>query len=619
MSVFQDAGGSDCQCEFPFRGGEMGARIRAHDWSTTCLGPISGWPPHLKSALSLILSAKAQIVLFWGPEYLAFYNDAYAPTIGGKHPAALGRPANENWRELWDDLEPLLAKVRWTGETNEASDRPFYIERYGYPETVYFDISYSPIYSDAGQVDGVLCIVKETTDRIHAERALAKSEERLTNALSAAGIVGIFDTDLVDGKVYADARFAEMYSVDPGIAEQGAPLDSYMNNVHPEDKEWVEKAIYEAVETGKKCVLEYRVVSTGGAVRWLEVHGHCLYDESGKPWRMPGLAVDITDRKRAELAVGRLAAIVASSEDAIIGTDLNGVITSWNRGAEKLYGYSSNEAIGKPVTILLPDDRRDEEQCILDRVERGEHVEPYDTFRLRKDGSVVDVSLTVSPVSDSQGRIMGASKIARDITSRRESEQLRHTLMNEIRHRMQNSLATVLAIARQTFRNVEGAEEACKTFEARLMALSKGHTLLTAESWNSVALNDIVAQPLAAFGADRFEIDGPDTSLSPRATLGLTLVLHELATNAAKYGALSDPSGIVKIKWVLEDSEPKRLSLRWRETGGPPVTPPSHKGFGSSLITSALLAETDSQTSINYDPAGVICEVSLPVNSGSPD
>src|SRR5215471_317257 len=139
---------------FPPGESEVGALIRAFDWSTTRLGPITGWPAHLKAAVSLMLPAKAQIVLFWGPEFVAVYNDAYAPTIGEKHPRALGRPARENWAELWDDLEPLLRRVLDTGETVFAQDRPFYIERHGYPKSVYFDISYSPVLSETGEIGG---------------------------------------------------------------------------------------------------------------------------------------------------------------------------------------------------------------------------------------------------------------------------------------------------------------------------------------------------------------------------------------------------------------------------------------------------------------------------------
>jgi hypothetical protein len=163
----------------------MGALIRALEWDKTSLGPIFAWPAHLKSTINLMLPAQAQIVLFWGPEFVALYNDAYAPTIGDKHPRALGRPARENWAELWDDLEPLLRRVLETGETVFAKDRPFYIERHGYPENVYFDISYSPVRDEAGKVGGVLCIVSETTERVVAQERqrllLRETNHRLKN------------------------------------------------------------------------------------------------------------------------------------------------------------------------------------------------------------------------------------------------------------------------------------------------------------------------------------------------------------------------------------------------------------------------------------------------------
>ena len=160
------------QAEFLADGGAMGAVLLAHDWSTSPLGRPESWTPGLKTTVGLILRARAQIVLFWGADFIALYNDAYVPTIGDKHPRAIGRPARENWAELWGDLGPLLGGVRDTGKTFFAEDRPFYIERHGYGETAYFDVSYSAVPDADGSVAGVLCIVSETTKRVKAEAAL---------------------------------------------------------------------------------------------------------------------------------------------------------------------------------------------------------------------------------------------------------------------------------------------------------------------------------------------------------------------------------------------------------------------------------------------------------------
>ena len=165
--------------EFLTGGGFMGALMRDRDWSRSPLGDPEHWSSSLKTTVGLLLRAEAQIVLFWGHEFVALYNDAYAPTIGDKHPRALGRPARENWIELWDDLKPLLEGVRDTGKTFSARDRPFYIERHGFGETVYFDISYSAVPEADGRVGGVLCIVSETTERVRASAALRESEARL--------------------------------------------------------------------------------------------------------------------------------------------------------------------------------------------------------------------------------------------------------------------------------------------------------------------------------------------------------------------------------------------------------------------------------------------------------
>lgn len=160
---------------FLANGGAVGKLLLSLDAASSPLGPPDAWSASLKTTMATLLPAKAQIVLFWGAEFVALYNDAYAPSIGDKHPRALGRPAIENWRELWDDLEPLLRGVYETGETFAAKDRPFYIERHGRGETVYFDVSYSAVRETDGSVGGVLCIVTETTERVRLNAARRSS------------------------------------------------------------------------------------------------------------------------------------------------------------------------------------------------------------------------------------------------------------------------------------------------------------------------------------------------------------------------------------------------------------------------------------------------------------
>jgi PAS domain S-box-containing protein len=220
-----------------------------------------------------------------------------------------------------------------------------------------------------------------------------------------------------------------------------------------------------------------------------------LYDPSGELIGAVNMLVDITDRKRAEQSAQRLAAVVEFSDDAILTKDLDGVITSWNRGAERLFGYKAREMIGRPITTLIPHDRHDEEREIIARIRRGEHVH-YEAVRQCKDGSLLDISLTVSPLKDAQGKIIGASKIARDITERRRAHERQKLLINEIQHRIKNTLATVQAIATQTLHDAPAERDA---FVARLHALAGAHDLLRDENWQQAALSDLVGKALNAF------------------------------------------------------------------------------------------------------------------------
>jgi len=302
-----------------------------------------------------------------------------------------------------------------------------------------------------------------------------------------------------------------------------------------------------------------------------------------------------------------LAAIVAHSDDAIISKDLDGIITSWNAGAKRLFGYEAEEVIGRPVLILIPEDRVDEEPEILARIRRGEPIKHYDTIRRRKDGSMVDVSLSVSPIKDAAGVIVGASKIARDITERRERERQQSLLLSEMNHRIRNTLATVQALATQTMRGAPAEERAA--FGARLQALARAHDLLTLERWNRTTVRDViqrVLQPFEEQHRDRLTIEGFDEAvLEAGKAMMLAMALHELATNAIKYGALSLPQGHIVITWDRTADRPsERIRIHWRETGGPSVTPGQRQGFGTRLI--AL-----SGGSIAFEPEGVSCTLEL--------
>ncbi len=328
--------------------------------------------------------------------------------------------------------------------------------------------------------------------------------------------------------------------------------------------------------------------------------------------------VDISEQKRHEETLGRLAAIVASSDDAIIGHLLDGTITSWNRGAEKIFGYLANETIGKPLSILVPEGENDEMPGVLERVKRGDAVQNFEILRAAKDGKHIQMSLTVSPVRDSEGRIIAASTVARDVSEKAQAEQQRTLLMGELDHRVKNTLATVHSIAAQTASNATSLGEFTEAFEARLLALSQTHNLLTDEHWRGASLRQILAIELSPYSPDaddpRFALDGEDIDLTPAQALALGMAFHELTTNAGKYGAFSNAAGRLNVSWVIDNvASETRLRLRWIETGGPPVTQPTRRGFGSRLLERGLPYETEGEVSLEFAPKGVRCTISMPL------
>ena len=325
--------------------------------------------------------------------------------------------------------------------------------------------------------------------------------------------------------------------------------------------------------------------------------------------------IDISDRKRLERDQAHLAAIVASSEDAIISHDLEGTITSWNGGAEKIYGYNASEMIGQPMSTLLDDVQIDEWPDNLARLRQGEPVIDIDISRVTKGDRVIYVSLTISPMRNSQGVIIGASAVARDIAMRKIAEQQAELMMAELDHRVKNILAIVSSVVSQTLKADGTAEAARVEIEGRIQAISRAHGLLTELGGIEGSLRELVAIELQPYNhRDNVSISGDDVVLSSRANLSMALALHELATNAAKYGALSTTEGRLDVSWrVVGASEQPELEIVWLETAGPPVAIPSRRGFGTKLIELSLVRGLKAKVNREFLPTGVRCQIAVPL------
>lgn len=322
--------------------------------------------------------------------------------------------------------------------------------------------------------------------------------------------------------------------------------------------------------------------------------------------------LDADNRRRLSQAQEHLASIVAHSDDAIISKDLNGIILSWNKGAERLFGYTAREAIGKSITMLIPEHRFDEEPEILRRIRSGERIDHYETVRRRKDGTLVDISLTVSPMRDEDGNIVAASKIGHDISGRKRAEAQRNLLVAELNHRVKNTLATVISIARQSFPGA-AISKARTAFEARIRGLAQTHGRLADANWQSVSLETLFADEFAPYRQSEnrnVTLAGPNVDLSPKCALTLGLAIHELATNAAKYGALTTDKGMVDVRWTV-DPRDLMLDISWTEHDGPPVIPPQRSGFGRLLLERALVCDLESEVHLHFDPGGLRCHIRI--------
>ena len=326
---------------------------------------------------------------------------------------------------------------------------------------------------------------------------------------------------------------------------------------------------------------------------------------------------DVTERKRAEVALREseqrlrwIGSVVESSDDAIVSKDLKGIILSWNRGAEHLFGYLAEEAVGQPITLIIPDELLDEERLILTRISQGERIDHYETVRRRKDGTLVNISLTVSPVKDADGKIAGASKIARDITEQKRNREHIGVLAREAEHRSKNILSNVQAIVNLS--QADNAADLKQVISGRLQAMSNVHSLFVETRWVGAEVSAIARQEFAPYLDDhdtRVRIEGPETVLKPDAAQAVAVVLHELATNASKYGALSQRRGQIGLMWSC--AADGRLTLRWRETGGPTVSAPDRRGFGSNLIERTI-GQLGGTTHFDWRAEGLVCQIALP-------
>jgi len=326
--------------------------------------------------------------------------------------------------------------------------------------------------------------------------------------------------------------------------------------------------------------------------------------------------VDISERKKHEQARSKLAAIVESSQDAIIGHDLDGLVTSWNDGAERLLGTPASMAMGRLMPALLRNALPWDWVQVLALLRGGDHLPSFECTGIRETGQKIEVAVTISPVRQGDGRLAGVSVVATDISARKAAEQKAILLLGELDHRVKNILTIVSAVISQTLKTTTSPEAFAIEVGGRVQAIAKAHSLLTQSGLGEVSLRAIMETELAPYdrSGGNVVIAGPDIALTPKAGLALAMALHELASNAVKYGALSTGAGRLTVEWEAANAEgPLSLALAWTETGGPPVSPPTRRGFGTTLIERSLVHELDAEVTREFLAGGLRCTLDIPL------
>lgn len=436
--------------------------------------------------------------------------------------------------------------------------------------------------------------------------------QSLVNVLPAA----IYTTDVAGSITYFNEAAVELWGHRPelGKSEWCGSWKLYWPDGRPMAHHECPMAI--AVRE-QRCVRGGEAIAErpdGSRVPFIPFPTPIFDDTTGQFIGAVNLLVDITERKSSENALSRLASIIESSDDAIISKNLDGIITSWNKGAERIFGYLAEEIVGRPIKTLIPPERHSEEDAIIQRISSGQRVEHYETVRQRKDGSRIDVSLTISPIKDSFGRVIGASKISRDISERKRSDAQLALLAREAEHRTKNVLATVQAAVRLT--RATTVDEYKQLIEGRIQALANVHAIFVESRWTGASLRNLITQELAPYlvdGKSRASMSGPDISLEPSAAQTVAVAIHELSTNAAKYGALSSEAGRVAIDWAQAGG---RITIRWSEMNGPAVSPPTHQGFGTRVVESMVRGMFNGDVRFEWRRSGLCCEIVMdPANS----
>jgi PAS domain S-box-containing protein len=626
---------------------DMAQRIRSHNWAATPFGRPDSWPQSLRSALSICLNSSFPTAIYWGPEFHLLYNDAWAFIPGPRHPDALGKPGKAVWQDIWHIIEPQLQSVVETSHGFVTRDQMLPMQRYGKPEETYWDYSFTPIAGEDGRVAGIFNQGQDITARILSERRnrlmlslsdqLREAEtpgEVLATGLelvgSRVGVERLFFGDVVDGEVLRiDACWsgetltpiAGTLSLDffgDDALEALRLGESFSVEDIEHDARTSDPAVRERLaEIEARAVMLVPIVRNGACVSVLAaqhniprpwtLHDHnLLRSVAGRLWHE-------LSRARANMALKeserRHRLIFEQARDIIFTADLDQRISACNPAAAAAIGLPADQIVGRSIGDFIPREEFEKTTAMLQQKLTEGGMTRYEVSVITAEGRVRLWDINSALTIDLDGHPIGLHAVVRDITEQRAFDEQQQLLINELNHRVKNTLALVQGLALQSFKRDRTVPEGQDIFQARLAMLAAAHDLLTQEKWEGATVTALVFDATAPYAdpPGRIMASGDNVFLAPKAAISLGMALHELGTNAAKYGALSTPEGRVLINWTI--SPDRTFNFLWQETNGPPVAVPTRQGFGLRMIERALMSDLNGNVVISFEPDGLTCRI----------
>lgn len=551
-----------------------------------------------------------------------WYWDAAEDRVRFSPRAAENLGVKESFRPSSGDIAELVvdedrAAVVAAGERAFASGEPYRIEYRARPpggETMWIESYGQPVRGDTGRVTGIIGISQVITARKQAEEALKEREQQLSAFVSQT-MAGFAQVDPGGRFTLVNDRFCEI----TGWSREALLKLRMQDITHQDDLPNNIELFERAVREGEPYNHEKRYVRPDGSIVWVNNSVAAIRSATGGLYGVLAVTLDVTERRRAEEALRRSEESVRLAvEGAGMATwevDLTNMIGHWSGTRFDILGYERPpDGIGRTedwLNLVHADDREGVEKAIGRCFSQGE---PFTLeYRIRRADTGEERWLQshgnrIAAHGGDPARFVG---ISFDITARKRADQHQMLLINELNHRVKNTLAIVQAVAQQTFAGEGMAAGARRAFEGRLAALSAAHNLLTDQNWEGATIRQVIEGGMAAYrSGDRVRISGPNLPLAPKTAVSLAMAVHELATNATKYGSLSSGEGKVEIDWSAKGG---KLDLIWRESGGPPVARPARRGFGSRMIERGLAAELSGTVALDFAPAGLVCTVSAPL------